>query len=241
MTFIGFSSRKNGKITLKNTRNVTGVKAEIREPILSLTVAEYELTAEQIAAGEFTVPTVEAGDIYMAHMAEYDAKDAFPEDLELHVTVRYDSAEGEKTLEYSVKDVQEQGWGVMYWPDDEPANEWNRPGYFRFTTYESTTPVSLVMDEPERVVTSPENTVLSVSLSIDGRKILPEECEIQVTREEDPFAEFNEPGTETRWFYHARIFLKRPAWAPEHGTIHMTVVQQLSDGRIWTTEEDKAY
>ena len=241
MAFIGFSSRKTGKITLEHTKNVTGVKAEIREPILAVTVAEYELTAEEIAAGEFTVPTVEAGDVYMAHMAEYDAKNAFPEELQLRVTVRYDTADGEKTLEYEVTDVQEQGWGIMYWADDEPATDWSWPGYFRFATYESLTPVALVMDAPEQVVTSPEKTVLSVSLSIDGRKILPEECEIQETREEDPFAEFNEPGTETKWFYHARIFLKRPDWAPEHGTIRMTVVQQLSDGTLWTTEDEKAY
>ena len=32
------------------------LKEGIREPILAVTVAEYELTAEEIAAGEFTVP-----------------------------------------------------------------------------------------------------------------------------------------------------------------------------------------
>ena len=200
---------------------------EIREPILGITLAEYELTADEIAAGEFTLPSVEAGDAYMAHMAEYDKAGAFPEELELHVTVRYDSADGEKTLEYTVKDAPEQGWGVLYWADSEPATEWSFPGYFRFSTYESLTPVSLVVNDPSQVTSGPDKSVLSVSLSIDGREIPPEECDL---REE-----------QDGQYYYARLFLKRPSWAPEHGTIHLTVVQQLSDGTLWTTEEDSDY
>ena len=237
MAFIGFSTRKTGKITLKNTKDVTGVKAEIREPILALTVAEYDLTAEQIAAGEFTLPTVDSGDTYMAHMAEYDAQYAFPEELRLHVTVSYDSADGGKTLEYEATDTQEQGWGMLYWADDEIATDWSWPGCFRFATYQSRIPAFLVLDAPDQAVTTPEKMVLSVSLSIDGRKILPEECEITEEQEEDLFAE-NPEAAKT---YYAVLFMKRPDWAPEHGTLHMTVVQQLSDGRVWTTEDDKAY
>ena len=220
---------------------MTGVTAEIREPILGLTVAEYELTADEIASGEFMIPATDAGDVYMAHMAEYDAAEAFPEELELHVTVRYESADGEKTLEYTAMDTPEQGWGMRYWPEDEPETDWSYPGYFRFSTYESSTPVSLVVDEPDRVMTTAEKTVLSVSLSINGRRILPEECEIREVME-DIFADFREPDEEPRYSYYARLLLKRPDWADEHGTVHVTVTQQLSgDGSIWISERDLDY
>ena len=163
----------------------------------------------------------------MDHMAEYDATGDFPENLRLHVTVRYNTADGEKTLEYTADDRAEQGWGLLYWQDDEPASDWSWPGHFRFTAYDSNVPVTLVIDEPDKVEASTETSLLSVSLSIDGRKVLPEECEIR----EDAVDGVAYP----------RLFLKRPAWAPEHGTIHVTVVQRLSDGTVWTTEKDYTY
>ena len=213
--------------------------AEIREPILGLTVAEYSLTAEEIAAGEFTIPETESGDVYMAHMDEYDAAGAFPEELELHVTVRYRSGEGEQTLEYTVKDSPQQGWNLFYWPDDEPESEFTWPGCFRLASFESASPVSFVVDEPDKVKTAPEGSVLSVSLSIDGRQVLPEECRLEEELKGDPIAELL--GEPAQQYYYAYLILKRPDWAPEHGTIHMTVTQQLSEGGLWTTEKDLAY
>ena len=198
---------------------------ELTEPILGLTVSTYELTAEEIASGEYVIPEVDTGNIYMAHMAEYDAKNyAFPEDLQLHVTVRYNSAEGEQVLEYNVQDTPEQGWGLQYWADSEEKFDFTYPGYFRFTPYtEGQTPVTLVVDSPEQAAYSAERIVLSVSLSIGGQAVSPEDCEI---REEEGFD---------------RLYLKRPGWAPEHGTIHLKVVQQLSGGTVWTTERDEEY
>ena len=215
---------------------------KITEPILGLVVAEYELTDEEIASGEFSLPALDTGDIYMAHMAEYDKAHAFPEELQLSVTVRYGSDDGEKALEYSVTDSPEQGWGMMYWPDNEQKTDWSWPGYFRFSTYESLYPVSLVLDEPDKVQSQPESIVLSVSLSIDGREILPDECEIVDEAEEDPFAAYYDSDEPAQTFYYSRIFLRRPDWAPEHGTVHMSVTQQLfADGSLWTTEQDFEY
>ncbi len=240
--FIGFSSRKVGKIALNGVADITGVSVKITEPILGLTVAEYELTEEEIASGEFSLPALDSGDLYMANMARYDKANAFPEELQLDVAVRYNSEEGEKLLEYSTVDSPEQGWGMMYWPDSEKKTDWSWPGYFRFSTYESLYPLTLVLDEPEKVQSRPENIVLSVSLSIDGRKILPEECEIVSEAEEDPFAAYYGSDEPVPTFYYSRIFLKRPDWAPEHGTVHMSVTQQLfADDSIWTTEEDFSY
>ena len=215
---------------------------EIREPILDLVVAVYELTPEEIAAGVFTLPSLDSGDVYMAHMQEYDEKGAFPEELEMHVTLQAQGENGPETLEYSVKDSPEQGWGMSYWPDSEEKTEWSWPGYFRLSTYESLIPVSFVYDQPEKVQTRPDGIVMSVSLSIDGRAILPEECEILDESMEDPLAEYFSPGEPAATFYYSRLLLKRPDWAPEHGTIRMQVTQQLfADGSVWTSEENLAY
>ena len=160
----------------------------------------------------------------------------------MNVTVRCESLEGEKVLEYSVKDSPEQGWGMNYWPDEEEKTEWSWPGTFRLSTYESMIPVSFVYEEPEKVKTRPDGIVMSVSLSIDGRKVLPEECEILDEAMEDPLAAYFSPGEPAETFYYSRVFLKRPDWAPEHGTIRMEVTQQLfGDGSIWTTEEQMEY
>ena len=113
--------------------------------------------------------------------------------------------------------------------DDEPESEWTHPGYFRVGSYECPTAVRFVIDEPDQVKTSREEIVISLSLSIDGRKVLPGECELETTNDDET------------WYY-ARMYLKRPEWANEHGTFHVTVVQQLNmDGRIWTSEKDLDY
>ncbi len=221
---------------------MTAVTVEIREPILGLTVFTHELTAEEIVSGEYNIPTVDSGDIFMEHMDEYNAAEKFPEELQLYVAVRYESAEGEQILEYNVKDSPEQGWSVRYWADDEPAEEGVYPGHFRFSTYESLVPVSVVINEPEKVMTMPWKTVLSVTLSIDGREIPPEDCQIIEEEMEDPFAEYLEPGVEPQNYFYARILVKRPEWASEHGILHIKVVQQLAeDGSLWTTERDLEY
>ena len=221
---------------------MTKVTAEVVEPILGLNVASYALTPEEIASGEFSLPEMEAGDLYMAHMEAYDAAGAFPENLQLHVAVTYDTAEGEKTQEYTVQDQPEQGWGVFYWDDSEPATEGSYPGCFRFSTYESTIPVSLVVDEPEKVSTTPERIVISVSLSIGGRKIPAEACEITEEKQDDPMAELYETGAPPQQYYYARLLLRRPDWAPTHGTLEIAVTQQLAeDGSIWTSNRSVEY
>ena len=225
MTFIGLSDRAGGKITLRSAKDVTGVTAEIRELNLGQAVASYELTADEIASGEFVIPEVDANALYWAHEAEYNALNTGPESFEVHVTVRYNSAEGEKALEYTLQAAEEEGWSVQYWPDEEEKYDWNYPGYFRFASYGNVygVPVSVVVGQPDKASSTPERIVLSVSLSIDGRAIPAEECEI---REED--------GREF-------LLVKRPDWAGAHGVIHMTVVQQLSDGTLWTSERDQEY
>jgi hypothetical protein len=240
--YIGFSSTKLGRLVLRDTQNVTGVSVEIWEPILDFRAAAYELTQEEIEAGVFEIPPTETGELYFAHREEYDAANTWPENLELRVTVRYDSPEGEKTLSYRQLDQPEQGWGIRYWPEDEEKTDWSYPGYFRFSTYESMIPISLVIDDPKAVVTRRNKMVISVSLSIDGRAIRPEECELVEEKEEDPLADYYPEGAEIPTYYYARLYLKRPTWAPESGTIHVTVVQKLSgDGSIWTTEQDYDY
>ncbi len=240
LKYIGFSSVKKGKITLKNTKNIISVHVTVTEPILKLTLAEYDLTPDEIAAGEFTVPDLDSGDCYMDHLQQYLNANAFPDVLVLNVTIRYETADGEKTLEYSAESVDEQGWDVVYYPEDAPPEEVKYPGYFDLYTFESMVPISLVCNAPEQAVTGPEKTVLSVEMSIEGRQITAGEFKITENTIRDPVAVMN--GEENpSVFYIAEMLLKRPDWAPEHGTCHVTVVQQLSDGGFWTTEEALEY
>ncbi len=242
MRYIGFSSTKLGAITLENPEAVTSVTAEIREPILDLPVARYDLTAEEIASGRFELPPLESGELYFEHRDEYERLNTFPEEFELHVVMTYDTGDGEQTVELTRRDEPEQGWAYRYWSESEQADEWTYPGTFRFSTYESPFPIALVYDDPEAVQTLPDKIVLSVALSIDGRAVSAEDCELVEDVEEDPFADYCDEGEEIPTWYYARLFLKLPDWAPKSGTIHITVVQQLfSDGSLWTSEQDYEY
>ena len=242
--YIGFSSAKLGKIVINDPESVISVTAEIREPILDKPVASYELTAEEIASGVYELPTLDTGDVYFEYLDEYDAAGEWPEYLELHVTVRYLDAEGEEqVLEFRQEDEPEQGWSVTSWDRDEEPSEWSYPGYFRFTTYESDIPLRLVLNDPGAVTSS---DVFSISLSIDGRTITADECEISEYSEtpyyfSEYFGDYFDED-EMPVFYYARLMMKIPDWAPDSGTIHVTVVQMLfSDGSIWTTETDCDY
>lgn len=227
---------------LENPETVTSVTAEIREPILDLPVASYELTEEEIASGRFELPPLESGDLYFEHMDEYDRLNTWPEEFELHVVMTYDTGDGEQTVELTQRDEPEQGWAIRYWSESEQPDEWTYPGTFRFSTYESMIPIALVYDDPEAVQTLPDKIVISVALSIDGRAIDAGDCELVEEMEEDPFAAYYGPGEEIPTYYYARLFLKLPDWAPKNGTIHVTVVQQLfSDSSLWTTEQDYEY
>lgn len=240
LKYLGFSALKRGKITLRNTKNIISVHVTVTEPLLKLTLAEYELTPDEIAAGEFIIPDLNSNDFYLDHIQEYMKANASPEVLVLNVTIRYATAEGEKTLEYSVESTAEQGWGVKYFPEDEPAGDGVYPGHFYFFTYDSMVPISLAYDAPEQAVTGPEKTVLSVEITIEGRQIAAKECQIKEVAVPDPIAVMNGVENPTV-YYSADLLVKRPDWAPEHGTCHVTVVQQLSDGDSWTTEENLGY
>ncbi len=197
----------------------TSVELELWEPILDLPAGRYTLTREEIAAGELELSLGDGGDLYWEHHEEYDARDTFPEWLELRATLTYEGKDGLVTERRTLQPSPEQGWAIRYWAKDEEATEWSFPGYFRFQTYESYDPVALVLDDPDAVRAG----TISVSFSIDGRAIDPAQVQYDTWQEAHTIAgmEVSEP------FYYARFLFPKPAWAPEQGVLHVTVTQYL--------------
>jgi hypothetical protein len=226
-----FSSANYAKLRFTVPEAFESVELELWEPELDLQAAAYELGPEEIAKGELDLSLADAGDLYMEHMAEYQEKDTWPEVLELRVTLHYEGKDGPVTETRSLWPAPEQGWGLRYFPKDMEPSDYVFPGCFRFTTYESFTPIALALDDPEAV--APD--VISVRFTIDGREIDPDTVTYSAWEEENAY--FG-PGT----FYYARFVFPRPDWAPEEGVLHVTVTEYLVNfGEIIVIERDYPY
>ena len=90
-----------------------------------------------------------------------------------------------------------------------------------------------MLDDPDAV----KWDVISVSFSIDGRPIDPETIQYEQALEHYSFGDFVGPS------YHcSRFVFPKPDWAPESGTIHVTVVQYLTHfDRALVFERDLDY
>ena len=207
---------------------------ELREPVLDLPVESFTFGPEDLVGGELDLPELDTGELFFAHMDAYEAQNAFPEELALHAVLVYEKGGQTLTEERDLVASPEQGWSVRYWPKDTEQEDWNFPGCFRFETYESLTPVSLVLDDPDAV----KPGVISVRFAIDGREVDPSLIRYDVRHEAYTIGgeAFGPP------FYHARFLFEKPDWAPVEGVLHFTVVQYL-DGydRILVLERDYAY
>ena len=211
----------------------TSIDLELREPILDLPVTSFSLEPKDLEKGELDLPGVEVDELYFDHMDEYDALNTFPEELALHAVIVYEKDGQPVTEERDLIAQPELGWGIRYWPKDTEKSDWNYPGCFRFGTYESDLPVHLVLDDPEAV----KRNTLSVSFSIDGRPIDPETVEYEERQEAYSFGDYVGPS-----YYTARFIFPKPDWAPESGTLHVTVVQYFeSVGRIVVLQRDVEY
>lgn len=226
-----FSSAHYARLRFTAPQAFESVVLELWEPELDLQAAVYELGPEEIAKGEVDMTLGDASDLYVEHMDEYQEKDTWPEVLELRVTLRYEGADGPVTETRSLWPAPEQGWGLRYHPRDMEPSDYVFPGCFRFTTYESFTPIGLVLDDPEAV--GPDT--ISVRFSIDGREIDPGSVQYSAWGEESVY--FG-PGT----LYYARFVFPKPDWAPESGVLHVTVTEYLVNyDEIIVIERDYPY
>jgi hypothetical protein len=217
--FYSFSSTSYIRLNLTRPEAFESVTLELTEPILDLPVTSYHLEPKDLIKGELELPGVELDDMYFDHMEEYNKRNTFPEELALHAVLVYDKDGETVTEELDLLSSPELGWGLRYWPKDTEKSDWNYPGCFRFGTYESDFPVTLVLDDPDAV----KMNTLSVSFSIDGRPIDPETIQYEALRESYGFGDSS--------YYTARFIFPKPDWAPESGTIHVTVVQYLEGYR----------
>lgn len=232
--FYNFSSANYVRLLFTQPEAFRSVVLDLTEPILDLPVEHIELTPEQIAQGDLTLPAVETDELFFAHMAEYEARNDFPEQLALRAALVYDRGGETVTEERDLIASSEQGWQIRYWPDDAEESDWSFPGCFRFQTYESETPVTLVLDDPEAVGPG----TISVSFAIDGRPVDPESIRYETWQEAYEIAgmSFGPP------LWYARLLFSRPDWAPESGTLQVTVVQYLEGyGRTVTIQRELVY
>lgn len=221
--FYNFSSASFLRLTFTEPEAFRSVELQLREPILDLEMERFSFGPEEIVAGVLELPGVETNELYFAHIEEYEALGAFPEELALHAVLVYDQDGETVTEERELMASPELGWGVRYWPRDAEESEWSFPGQFRFGTYESLTPVTLVLNDPDAV----KEGVLSVCFTIDGREIDPDTIRYETKREAYTIGDM--PISEP--FYYARFYFPKPDWAPESGTLHVTVTQYFVNYR----------
>ncbi len=226
-----FSSAHYARLEFTRPEAFESVELELREPALDVQAALIRLGPEEIAQGVVDLTLPDSGDLYFERLDEYRAADKWPEELELTATLRYTGAEGSVTETRTLWPAPEQGWGLRYFAKDEEPSDYVFPGCFRFTTYESPTPVALALDDPAAAAPG----VISVRFTIDGREIDPDTVTYSAWEEENAY--FG-PGT----FYYARFVFPRPDWAPEEGVLHVTVTEYLVNfGEIIVIERDYPY
>ena len=249
LEFFAFSHEHHGRVYLSHTDAVHSVEVQVRETVLDLTAYDHFLSEEEIAAGRFELPAVSTGDLYMEHMAEYEAAGtpipgtdyvsaAWPQ-FELVVTAWYESEDGggEDMLTLTAEADFELGVGMSYWKYD--WDDQREPESFIVIPWEEIEELSYVIDDPA-AVTSP--LVVSVDISYNGRHAAPEEYETVLYREEYSVLDSETGEYVPTVGYTSQLVLHRPDWMPERGTVHVVLVQRLaSTGELWTREYDYDY
>ena len=232
--FYNFSSTSYARLLFTRPEAFRSVELELREPILDLPAASFSFGPEDLAEGVLELPGVEVGELYWEHREEYEARNSFPEELNMHAVLVYEKDGQPVTEERDLLSSPEQGWSLRYWPSSTEESDWAFPGCFVFSTYESYTPLTLVLDRPEEVRAG----TISVSFSLDGRAIEADLVRCETWREAYTIGGMavSDP------FYFARLVLPRPDWAPESGILHVEVTQYLEGYRqILVIQRDLAY
>ena len=231
--FYNFSSTNYVRLLFTRPEAFRSVELELREPILDLPVTDILLGPEDFASGELELPGIATDDLYFEHIDEYRTQNTYPEELAMHAVIVYEQDGESVTVERDLVALPELGWNLSYWPKSTQKEDWNYPGCFRFQTYESSGRVALVLDDPDAV----RRGIISVSFSIDGRPIDPGDIQYEALREAYAFGDYVGPS-----YYTARFVFPKPDWAPEGGTIHVTVVQYLEHyGQTIVIERDLEY
>lgn len=237
--FFQFSHEHHGQLRLSNTDALHSVRVTVREKILDTQVYEYYLTEAEIASGAFELPMLSTGDVYMANMDAYDAVNGWPE-FEMTVDAWYENeaGDGEDTLTMTLEPEFELGFGFNYMRPDYDWDESVPPDSFYVTPWEEMDQIRYVINDPE-AVTNP--LTVSVDVSYNGQHASADDFETVIRTDE--YTIVHADGSEEPHVGHtAVLLLRRPAWMPEEGTMHVTIVQYLaSTGQQWVREFDFEY
>ncbi|MBE5996704.1 MAG: hypothetical protein E7240_05025 [Lachnospiraceae bacterium] len=227
-----FSAQMRGTLFFKDMESVTGVTLEVRDTLLDLTVSETDITNDIPEDGVYIIEPFWTDTIYYDHRSEYDAANAFPEEVMYVVKIQYESEDGPAEKTYEKVTDPEIGWYTRYTSESEPKTDYNAPGYFEFGTYEIPAEPTIVFNDPEAV----EPGVICVEAEIDGQKMDADAFETRV----DTFDGSLGDGS-TVTFYNVKVFLKRPEAYPENAghTLVFTITQYMGYyDQVWSNREE---
>lgn len=238
--FFCFSHEHHARVHMDNIGALHSVQVTVRDKVLDKQVYDYSLTDDEIASGVFELPVLSTGDFYMENMQAYDEISAWPE-FEMTVSARYENetGDGEDSLTITREADFELGFGLSYMRSDSNWSEVIPSDSFYIQPWEEIDELHYVINDPEAVR---DPLTISVDLSWNGRHVEPEEYEELLEKSEYNIIDPDTGESTPHVGYTSELVLRRPAWMPEEGTVHVCIVQYLaSTGEQWVREYDFDY
>lgn len=238
--FFCFSHEHHARVRMGNIGSLHSVQVTVRDKILDKQVYDYSLTDDEIASGVFELPVLSTGDFYMENMQAYDEISAWPE-FEMTVSARYENetGDGEDSLTITREADFELGFGLSYMRSDSNWSEVIPSDSFYIQPWEEIDELHYVINDPEAVR---DPLTISVDLSWNGQHVEPEEYEELLEKSEYNIINPDTGESTPHVGYTSELVLRRPAWMPEEGTVHVCIVQYLaSTGEQWVREYDFDY
>ena len=228
--YYNFSAQYHLTLSLSDAEELTSCEAVITDSVLGHELLRHTLTEDELAAGMFEMEPFWLDEYWFEHRAELEELNAYPEPV-LTVRAVYSTADGEVELTKEVKASEETGWSIRYDAPDAAPGDYTYPGCLFFGTYEAFgIAPSVAIDDPS--VTRFGG--ISLSVTVGGVPVSKEDCTIK----ERALTIFDE---ETG-YYMTDVIIPIPENAPEHGTAHFSITQQLMGyGRTVTFERDIEY
>ena len=236
---VQFSSRIESLLLFSQPQNIHSVTATVWDTCLDRAEMEYEIPAAEIQGGSYRLPAFDLGDIYLAHRAEYDQAQGFP-DTELRLPMVYTYNGEEATLQKDFPPKHEQGWGIQYYSQTLEANEYTFPGCFVLRTYSSEEKTEIVTEESQPLLPGQ----LRLTVQLDDVTLSPEVFQIRLLENESYRTDENGEQVFAGMWYQTLVIIPRPEDLPETGDhiARFTVSQQLVNyDYLWVTETEIPY
>lgn len=223
--FFAFSDSLRAKLIFTGTEAIRSVRAELWDAAGDTPEQTWEVPAEAIAQGEYTLPDMMGVfDMYMAHHDDYNPTDPFPvPELRVFLTVQAEGGEAAVTYTQSVS--EEHGWGVRV-----------RDGELRFQSYESYEPLSILVgaSDWQQQLDQLRAGEFLLMIQLNGTQVSEADCTI--TADEDTWQTAD--GEDITFHY---VSLTVPQQGST-GNASVTVFQKLAGyDLIWTETVELNY